>query len=36
VLCAGKGHEKTLETASGERPWDERAIVTEAIRRRLS
>ncbi len=36
VLCAGKGHEKTLETASGERPWDERAVVTEAIRRRLS
>ena len=25
VLAAGKGHEKTLETASGEVPWNERA-----------
>jgi UDP-N-acetylmuramoyl-L-alanyl-D-glutamate--2,6-diaminopimelate ligase len=36
VLCAGKGHEKTLETASGEIVWDERAVVIEAIRRRIS
>ena len=36
VLCAGKGHEKTLETATGEIPWDERAIATAAIRRRLT
>jgi UDP-N-acetylmuramoyl-L-alanyl-D-glutamate--2,6-diaminopimelate ligase len=36
VLCAGKGHEKTVETATGEIPWNERAIVTEAIRRRIS
>ena len=36
VLCAGKGHEKTLETATGEIPWNERAIAIAAIRRRLS
>jgi UDP-N-acetylmuramoyl-L-alanyl-D-glutamate--2,6-diaminopimelate ligase len=36
VLAAGKGHEKTLETASGEVPWDERAVVIAAIRRRIS
>ena len=36
VLCAGKGHEKTLETASGEIPWNERAVVSAAIRRRFS
>jgi UDP-N-acetylmuramoyl-L-alanyl-D-glutamate--2,6-diaminopimelate ligase len=36
VLCAGKGHEKTLETATGEIPWDERAIAAAAIRRRLT
>ncbi len=36
VLCAGKGHEKTLETASGEIPWNERAVVTAAIRERIS
>ena len=36
VLAAGKGHEKTLETAAGEVPWDERAVVMAAIRRRIS
>jgi UDP-N-acetylmuramoyl-L-alanyl-D-glutamate--2,6-diaminopimelate ligase len=36
VLCAGKGHEKTLETAAGEVPWNERAVATAAIRRRIS
>ncbi|HVC42737.1 MAG TPA: UDP-N-acetylmuramoyl-L-alanyl-D-glutamate--2,6-diaminopimelate ligase [Candidatus Saccharimonadales bacterium] len=36
VLCAGKGHEKTLETAAGEIPWNERAVAEAAIRRRLS
>lgn len=36
VLCAGKGHEKTLETSSGAIPWNERAVVTAAILRRLS
>jgi UDP-N-acetylmuramoyl-L-alanyl-D-glutamate--2,6-diaminopimelate ligase len=36
ILCAGKGHEKTLETATGEMQWDERAVAAEAIRRRFS
>jgi UDP-N-acetylmuramoyl-L-alanyl-D-glutamate--2,6-diaminopimelate ligase len=36
ILCAGKGHEKTLETATGEIQWDERAVAAEAIRRRFS
>lgn len=36
VLCAGKGHEKTLETATGEIPWNERAVATAAIRRWIS
>jgi UDP-N-acetylmuramoyl-L-alanyl-D-glutamate--2,6-diaminopimelate ligase len=36
VLCAGKGHEKTLETADGEVQWNERAVATAAIRRRIS
>lgn len=36
VLCAGKGHEKTLETASGALPWNERAVATAAIQRRIS
>jgi UDP-N-acetylmuramoyl-L-alanyl-D-glutamate--2,6-diaminopimelate ligase len=36
VLCAGKGHEKTLETAAGELPWNERAVATAAILRRIS
>jgi UDP-N-acetylmuramoyl-L-alanyl-D-glutamate--2,6-diaminopimelate ligase len=36
VLLAGKGHEKTLETAGGEIPWNERTVAAEAIRRRLS
>ena len=35
VLCAGKGHEKTLETAGGEIPWNERAVAIAAIRARL-
>jgi UDP-N-acetylmuramoyl-L-alanyl-D-glutamate--2,6-diaminopimelate ligase len=36
VVCAGKGHEKTLETAAGEVPWNERAVAEAAIRSRLS
>ena len=36
VVCAGKGHEKTLETADGEVPWNERAVAEAAIRTRLS
>lgn len=36
VLLAGKGHEKTIETAAGELPWNEREVAIGAIRRRLS
>jgi UDP-N-acetylmuramoyl-L-alanyl-D-glutamate--2,6-diaminopimelate ligase len=36
VLCAGKGHEKTLETATGEIPWNERVVASAAIRLRIS
>jgi UDP-N-acetylmuramoyl-L-alanyl-D-glutamate--2,6-diaminopimelate ligase len=36
VLCAGKGHEKTLETAAGDLPWNERDVATAAIGRRIS
>jgi len=36
VLCAGKGHEKTIDTATGEIPWNERAVAIAAIRRRIS
>ena len=32
VLLAGKGHEKTIETAAGELPWDEAAAAREALR----
>jgi UDP-N-acetylmuramoyl-L-alanyl-D-glutamate--2,6-diaminopimelate ligase len=32
VLLAGKGHEKTIETASGEIPWDEAAVVRSTLR----
>ena len=32
VLLAGKGHEKTIEMASGELPWDEAAVAREALR----
>jgi UDP-N-acetylmuramoyl-L-alanyl-D-glutamate--2,6-diaminopimelate ligase len=35
VLCAGKGHEKTLDTADGEIPWNERAVAIAAIRARF-
>jgi UDP-N-acetylmuramoyl-L-alanyl-D-glutamate--2,6-diaminopimelate ligase len=34
VLCAGKGHESSIITAVGSAPWDERAVVEEALRRR--
>jgi UDP-N-acetylmuramoyl-L-alanyl-D-glutamate--2,6-diaminopimelate ligase len=33
VLCAGKGHESSIVTASGSIPWDERAVVEDALRR---
>ena len=36
VLLAGKGHEKTVETATGEIPWNERAVAIAAIRRRIT
>jgi UDP-N-acetylmuramoyl-L-alanyl-D-glutamate--2,6-diaminopimelate ligase len=32
VLLAGKGHERSMLTAEGREPWDERAIAEEAIR----
>lgn len=32
VLFLGKGHEKTMEKADGEHPWDEIATVREAIK----
>jgi UDP-N-acetylmuramoyl-L-alanyl-D-glutamate--2,6-diaminopimelate ligase len=32
VLLAGKGHEKTIETAAGDLPWDEAAAAREALR----
>jgi UDP-N-acetylmuramoyl-L-alanyl-D-glutamate--2,6-diaminopimelate ligase len=35
VLLAGKGHERTIETASGPVPWDERAEAEAVLRRRL-
>lgn len=31
VLLLGKGHEKTIERADGEHPWDEVSIATHAI-----
>jgi UDP-N-acetylmuramoyl-L-alanyl-D-glutamate--2,6-diaminopimelate ligase len=34
VLLAGKGHERTIETAHGSLPWDERAAAEGALRRR--
>lgn len=35
VLLLGKGHEKTIERADGEHPWDEVATARTAIRRKL-
>jgi UDP-N-acetylmuramoyl-L-alanyl-D-glutamate--2,6-diaminopimelate ligase len=32
VLLAGKGHEKTIETAAGEVDWDEAAVARDALR----
>jgi UDP-N-acetylmuramoyl-L-alanyl-D-glutamate--2,6-diaminopimelate ligase len=34
VLLAGKGHEKTIETATGEMAWDEAAAARTALRAR--
>jgi UDP-N-acetylmuramoyl-L-alanyl-D-glutamate--2,6-diaminopimelate ligase len=36
VLLLGKGHEKSIERAHGEDPWDEIAITRAAIKARLS
>jgi UDP-N-acetylmuramoyl-L-alanyl-D-glutamate--2,6-diaminopimelate ligase len=33
VLLLGKGHEKTIEHADGEHPWDEIATAREALRK---
>jgi UDP-N-acetylmuramoyl-L-alanyl-D-glutamate--2,6-diaminopimelate ligase len=35
VLLLGKGHEKTIERADGEHPWNETATATAAIKARL-
>lgn len=34
LLLLGKGHEKTIERADGEHPWDEIATVRTALKRR--
>ncbi|HVQ43713.1 MAG TPA: UDP-N-acetylmuramoyl-L-alanyl-D-glutamate--2,6-diaminopimelate ligase [Candidatus Saccharimonadia bacterium] len=36
VMLLGKGHEKTIEGADGERPWDEAAAARAAIAARLA
>lgn len=33
ILLLGKGHEKTIERANGENPWDEISTTKEALRR---
>ena len=35
VLLAGKGHERTMRTAAGAEPWNERAEAEQAIREKL-
>jgi UDP-N-acetylmuramoyl-L-alanyl-D-glutamate--2,6-diaminopimelate ligase len=32
VLLAGKGHERTIETADGDLPWDEVGVAIDALR----
>jgi UDP-N-acetylmuramoyl-L-alanyl-D-glutamate--2,6-diaminopimelate ligase len=36
VLLAGKGHERSMRTAHGSEPWDERAEAEAAIKERLA
>ncbi len=36
VLLLGKGHEKTIEHADGEHPWDEAAAAHAALKKRLA
>ena len=35
VMLLGKGHEKTIERADGEHPWDEPGTARAALRKRL-
>ena len=35
VLLLGKGHEKTIEGPTGERPWNETEVARQALRTRL-
>ena len=35
VLLLGKGHEKTIEHADGEHPWDEAATARRALKKRF-
>ena len=35
VMLLGKGHEKTIERANGENPWDEIALTRSALRNKL-
>jgi UDP-N-acetylmuramoyl-L-alanyl-D-glutamate--2,6-diaminopimelate ligase len=35
ILLAGKGHERTMQTASGAEPWDERAEAEAAIKAKM-
>ena len=36
VLLAGKGHERSMQMATGKEPWDERAEAEAAIKERLA
>jgi UDP-N-acetylmuramyl tripeptide synthase len=36
ILLAGKGHERSMQTAAGSEPWDERAEAEAAIKERLA
>jgi UDP-N-acetylmuramoyl-L-alanyl-D-glutamate--2,6-diaminopimelate ligase len=36
ILLAGKGHERSMRTARGSEPWDERAEAEAAIKERLA
>ena len=36
ILLAGKGHERSMLTAGGSEPWDERAEAEAAIRERTA
>lgn len=35
ILLLGKGHEKTIESSNGDKPWDEEAEVRKALKARL-